>query len=125
MPGDGRRGEDVISDSDDVRLLRSAKNVERALVSGVTTLCDAGSCNRTAFSLKESIRQGLVAGPRVLVAGQPVTVTGGHLWYMGGEADGPEEVRQRVRTLIKEGADFINVIASGGSTVTSALTVLL
>ncbi len=119
MPGDGRRGEDVISDSDDVRLLRSAKNVERALVSGVTTLCDAGSWNRTAFSLKEGIRQGLVAGPRVMVAGQPVTVTGGHLWYMGGEADGPEEVRQRVRTLIKEGADFIKVIASGGSTVTS------
>ena len=119
MPGDGRTGEEVNLDSDDVRLMRSAGNVRRALESGVTTLCDCGAWNSTAFSLKQGIDLGLVDGPRVLAAGPPVTVTGGHLWYMGGEADGVAGVRLRVRQLIKEGVDFIKVVASGGSTVTS------
>lgn len=119
MPGNGRTGDEVSHDSDDVRLLRSAYNVRRALESGVTTVCDCGAWNRTAFSLKDGIREGTVKGPRVLVAGRPVTVTGGHLWHMGGEADGPDQVRQRVRQLIKEGADLIKLVASGGSTATS------
>lgn len=120
MPGDGRTGEQVDQDdTDEVRLLRSARNSAAAVASGVTTMCDCGSWNRTGFALKEGLAEGLVEGPRVLVSGPPVTVTGGHLWYMGGEADGVEGVRQRVRYLIKQGADFIKIAASGGSTVTS------
>lgn len=119
MPGDGRTGEDVDRDTDDRRLLRSARNAHLALVSGVTTLCDCGSWNRTAFSLKEGIDLGLVSGPRVLVSGPPITITGGHLWYMGGEVDGVDAVRRQVRWLIKAGADIIKVVASGGSTLTS------
>ena len=119
MPGDGRRGEEVHRDSDAVRLLRSARNVGRALRSGVTTVCDCGSWNQTALSLKEGLAQGLVEGSRLLASGRPITTTGGHLWYMGGEADGVDGVRRRTRELIKEGADFIKVVASGGSTSTS------
>ena len=119
MPGDGRTGEEVARESDDIRLLRSARNARRALESGVTTLCDCGSWNRTAFSLKDGIGLGLVDGPTVLVSGPPLTVTGGHLWFMGGEADGVDGVRRQVRYLIKQGADFIKVAASGGSTLTS------
>ena len=119
MPGDGRTGEEVAQDTDDVRLLRAARNIALALRSGVTTLCDCGSWNRTAFSLKEGIRLRLVEGPRLLVSGPPVTSTGGHLWYMGGEADGIEGVRKQVRYLIKQGADIIKIAASGGSTLTS------
>ena len=120
MPGDGRTGEQVNrDDNDEIRLLRSARNTAAAVASGVTTMCDCGSWNRTAFALKEGLEQGLVEGPRVLVAGPPLTVTGGHLWYMGGEADGVEAVRTRVRNLIKQGADFIKIAASGGSTSTS------
>ena len=119
MPGDGRTGEQVDRDSDDVRLLRSARNVRLALQSGVTTLCDCGAWNRTAFSLKEGIALGIVEGPRVRVAGRPITVTGGHLWFMGGEVDGVDDIRKQVRQLIKEGADLIKVVASGGSTLTS------
>jgi imidazolonepropionase-like amidohydrolase len=120
MPGDGRTGEQVNDDeSDEMRLLQSARNTVAAVASGVTTMCDCGSWNRTGFALKEGLAAGLVEGPRVLVSGPPVTVTGGHLWYMGGEADGVEGVRQRVRYLIKQGADFIKIAASGGSTLTS------
>ena len=120
MPGDGRSGEDVArDDSDDVRLLRSARNVADALATGVTTLCDCGSWNNTAFSLKEGLLQGLATGPRTLVSGPPLTITGGHLWFMGGEVDGAGAIRAAVRQRVKDGADFIKVAASGGSTLTS------
>ena len=113
---DGRTIEEMIPDGDDIRLLRSAHNAEIALRSGVTTMCDFGAWNDTAFSLKEGIRQGLVEGPNLLVCGRPITTTGGHCWFMGSEADGVEGVRAETRRLIKQGADFIKVMASGGST---------
>ena len=120
MPGDGRTGEQVnLDDNDEIRLLRAAKNAAAAVASGVTTMCDCGSWNRTGFALKEGLAAGLVEGPRVLVSGPPLTVTGGHLYYMGGEADGVAEVRKMVRNLVKQGADFIKIAASGGSTSTS------
>ena len=115
-----RTGEEVHrDDSDDVRLLRSASNVSDALNTGVTTLCDCGSWNNTAFSLKEGLAQGIVSGPRALVSGPPLTITGGHLWFMGGETDGIDSIRARVRERVRQGADFIKVAASGGSTLTS------
>ena len=46
MPGDGRTGEEVNADTDDVRLLRAARNTTLALHSGVTTLCDCGQNTR-------------------------------------------------------------------------------
>ena len=120
MPGDGRTGEQVDNDdSDDVRLLRAARNVGDALATGVTSLCDCGSWNRTAYSLKEGLAQGLVDGPTTLVSGPPLTITGGHLWFMGGEVDGIDGIRAAVRERVKQGADFIKVAASGGSTLTS------
>ena len=120
MPGDGRTGEEVDNDdSDDIRLLRSARNVGDALATGVTSLCDCGSWNNTAFSLKEGLGQGLFAGSRTLVSGPPLTITGGHLWFMGGETDGTDGIRATVRERVKQGADFIKVAASGGSTLTS------
>ena len=120
MPGDGRTGEQVnLDDNDEVRLLRAARNSVAAVASGVTTMCDCGSWNRTGFGLKEGLAAGLVEGPRLLVSGPPLTVTGGHLYYMGGEADGVDEVRKMVRNLVKQGADFIKIAASGGSTSTS------
>jgi imidazolonepropionase-like amidohydrolase len=51
-----------------------------------------------------------------VLCGQPITITGGHCWYFGGEADGPEELRHKVRDLAKMGADFIKVMGSGGGT---------
>ena len=120
MPGDGRTGEEVDrDDTDDVRLLRSARNVGDHLATGVTTLCDCGSWNSTAFSLKEGLSQGIVDGPRTLVSGPPLTITSGHLWFMGGQVDGVAGIRAEVRQRVKDGADFIKVAASGGSTLTS------
>ena len=119
MAGRGRSGEEASSDGDDLMLLRSARNARTALHSGVTTMCDNGAWHNTGLSLKRGIEEGEVEGPNLLACGRPVTVTGGHLWFMGGEADGVDGVRKATRGLIKEGADFIKVIATGGSTLTS------
>ena len=118
MPGTGRRGEDVHQhDDDQLRLLRSAHNVATALRTGVTTVVDCGGWNETLFRLKEGIREGLVDGPRVVASGRPITTTGGHCWFMGSEADGVDGVRKAARLLIKQGADFLKVMATGGSTL--------
>jgi imidazolonepropionase-like amidohydrolase len=118
MPGNGRRGEDVhVNDDDQIRLLRSAHNVNVALRNGVTTVCDCGGWNETVFRLKQGIREGTVEGPRVIASGRPITTTGGHCWFMGSEADGVDGVRQAARLLIKQGADFLKVMATGGSTL--------
>ena len=62
MPADGRSGEEVIPDGDDIRLLRSARNARAALESGVTTMCDSGAWNQTAFSLKKAYSRVLWKG---------------------------------------------------------------
>ena len=43
-------------------------------------------------------------------------MTGGHCWMMGAEADGVDGVRAAVRRMIKNGASFIKVMTSGGTT---------
>lgn len=118
-PGDGSAGDDVAMEHDEILLLRAARNARIILHSGVTTLRDNGAKNRVTFSLREGIRRGLAVGPRLVICGRPITMTGGHLWYFGSEADGPDAVRTEVRKLLKEGADYIKIIASGGSTRTS------
>ena len=55
----------------------------------------------------------------MVICGRPVTITGGHLHFFGGETDGVEGVRQTIRQLVKEGADFVKIVSSGGSTRSS------
>lgn len=118
-PGDGTAGDDLATQPDDILLLRAAKNARTFLQAGVTTARENGSKHRVAFALREAIRQGLVSGPRMNTCGRPITMTGGHMWYFGAEADGREAVRTEVRRLVKEGADYIKLVASGGSTRSS------
>jgi imidazolonepropionase-like amidohydrolase len=118
-PGDGTPGDDVAREDDDILLLQAAKNARTLLHSGVTTLRENGAKGRVAFSLREGIRRKLAPGPRMVICGRPVTITGGHMWYFGAEADGEAAVRAEVRRLVKEGADYIKIVATGGSTRTS------
>ena len=118
-PGNGTWGEDLAEDGDDIMLMRAAKNARTFLHSGVTTLRDNGAKNLVTFSLRDSIARGFTPGPRLNICGRPITITGGHMWYFGSEVDGPDAVRAEVRKLIKEGADYIKIVASGGSTKTS------
>jgi len=118
-PGDGTLGDDVAKEDDDILLLQAAQNARTLLHSGVTTLRENGAKGKVAFSLREGIRRRLAPGPRMVICGRPIAMTGGHMGYFGSEADGEAAVRAEVRKLLKEGADYIKIVASGGSTRTS------
>ena len=59
-------------------------------------------------------RRALPGLPRVVAAGPPVTVEGGHCHYLGGEASGVEGVRRVVEEHAARGVDVLKVMASGG-----------
>jgi imidazolonepropionase-like amidohydrolase len=120
MPGNGLSVDQHDQEGDDVHLLDGVRNSRLALATGVTTVRECGGWRNVVFSLKDGIRRGIVPGPRIVACGRPVTITGGHCWMMGSVADGVDEVRKTVRRLVQDGADFIKVMGSGGSTKGSA-----
>ena len=117
--GDGRAGDELTTLPDEVLTLQAARNARTHLFSGVTTVRDCGAKNRTTFLLRQAMEMGITPGPRMVLAGRPVAIVGGHLSYFGVQATGPDECRAAVRQLIKEGADYIKITATGGSTRTS------
>ncbi len=114
--GDMSYEEVIERDSDQVMLLRAARNAHIHLSAGVTTLRDCGARNQITFDLRRGVRQGVAPAPRLLLSGRPMTVPGGHFWWCNQEADGVEGVRKAVRHLVRDGADFIKIMASGGGT---------
>lgn len=96
-------------------LLRMAANGRRMLEAGITTVRDLGAPTPLAIELRDAVASGLTEGPRLLVSGAPVTTTGGHCWFMGGECDGELGIRKAVRERVKAGVDWIKVMATGGN----------
>jgi imidazolonepropionase-like amidohydrolase len=96
---------------------------------GYTTVRDAGGADS---GLAQAVEQGIFAGPRMFIAGQALTQTGGHgdarpayvkgmncaccgaVGLLGFIADGVSEVRRAVREQIRNGATQIKVMAGGG-----------
>jgi len=107
--------ERMLLDSEETLIMRSVKAMRESLLSGVTTMRDLGSRNRVAFSIKEAIVNGVIEGPRILVAGTPITTTAGHCYFFGTEANSQEEILQAVRNQVKLGADCIKIMSTGGN----------
>lgn len=106
----------IESQSDTALALRAAANADRALRAGVTTVRDCGGRGTTVLDLQSAQHDGLAGGARIIACGWPLTITGGHTRYFGGEADGVDGLRRMVRRAVSAGADFIKVMASGGGT---------
>jgi imidazolonepropionase-like amidohydrolase len=106
--------EHITTESNETFLLRGTQAVRAALSSGVTTMRDLGSRNEVVFPLREGINRGIIPGPRLLVAGTPVTTTGGHCNMFGTEANTSEEVVKAIRQQFKLGADCIKIMSTGG-----------
>jgi imidazolonepropionase-like amidohydrolase len=100
-----------------VLMLRSAREL---LGVGVTTARDLGARGYLDVVVRDAIAAGLARGPRMIVSGSPVTVTGGHCWFMGGEADGEDDLRRLVRTHHKHGVELIKVMSTGGFMTTGS-----
>jgi imidazolonepropionase-like amidohydrolase len=94
--------------------LKGAINAKKTLESGVTTVRDMGGVDHVELVLRDAIRSTLIPGPRVLCVGRVITMTGGHLWPIGIEADGPDGVRKAVRSEVKAGVDEIKFMSTGG-----------
>jgi imidazolonepropionase-like amidohydrolase len=117
--GDGRTGDELSLLPDEILTLQSARNARTSLFSGVTTIRENGPKNFTMFRLRDAVNEGVAIAPRMVLCGRPVSIIGGHMGYFGSEVTGPNETRAMTRQLIKEGADYIKITATGGSTRTS------
>jgi imidazolonepropionase-like amidohydrolase len=104
----------VSRESRALTVLRCAANATLHLRAGVTTVRDVGATDGLSVEIGRAIDLGIVPGPRVVAAGRAIAMTGGHGWFLGREADGPEAVRHAVRSELKTGATCIKLMASGG-----------
>lgn len=123
-PGGDWREEAVATD--EYMTLVGAKNALVTARAGFTTVRDLGSPKFGGFALRDAIAKGLVPGPRVVAAGNAISIVGGHGDVSGfrGEVNaaldsgntctGAEECAKRVREFSKRGADVIKITATGG-----------
>lgn len=97
---------------DEVRsLIRT--NARSCLRAGCTTVRDLGDSGGYIARFRDSTDDADSVRPRVLSAGVPLTITGGHCWYLGGVADSAAEIRSAIDRAAGE-VDLIKVMAGGG-----------
>ena len=104
--------------------LTGARNARLTLEAGFTTVRNVGAEGFSDVALRDAINAGDVPGPRMLVSGPALGITGGHCdenllpfeyhFSAEGVADGVEGVQHKVREVIKYGADLIKICATGG-----------
>src|ERR1700745_3915343 len=104
--------------------LNGARNARVTLEAGFTTIRNVGASGFTDVALRDAINAGDVPGPRMLVSGPALSITGGHCdnnllpfdahVHSEGVADGVEAVQHKTREIIKYGADLIKICATGG-----------
>jgi imidazolonepropionase-like amidohydrolase len=105
--------------------LWGARNARITLLAGFTSVRDMGpTWPYVDVELRRAIDAGAIPGPRMMVAGNYVSSTGGagdarqfsiyvDVPIVRNLADGPDEVTRAVRTNLKNGADFIKILATG------------
>src|SRR5580704_14519403 len=101
-------------ETDAQQLVLMLHNARQLLGVGLTTARDLGARSYLDVVVRDAIASGLACGPRLVVAARPITVTGGHCWFMGAEADSEDDLRRMVRVHHKRGADLIKVMSTGG-----------
>lgn len=94
--------------------LLAAAHAKNTLMAGVTTARDMGGTGNVDIAIRDAIKNCVIRGPRMLVSGLQICMTGGHGWEFGREADGPDEVRKAAREQIKAGCDIVKLMATGG-----------
>src|SRR5229473_7228019 len=94
--------------------LKALRRAQETVEAGVTTVRDLGGRDYVELAVRRAVAEGHFPGPRILAAGRPICMTGGHGNFLGREADGPDDVRKAVREQLKAGADVIKLIATGG-----------
>jgi len=104
----------LLNESQTATTLKAARAAQKTLAAGVTAVRDMGGINGIDLELRQAVNSGLIPGPRMLVSGRLICMTGGHGWQFGREANGPDDVRRAAREQIKAGADIVKLMATGG-----------
>ncbi|MEJ8305534.1 amidohydrolase family protein [Saccharibacillus sacchari] len=105
-----------------ILIKRMRKNAETALQSGVTTMRSVGEFFYQDVKLRDLIQNGKAQGPRLMVSGFFLSVTGGHgAPFLALEGDSPWEGRKNVRKNVRGGVDWIKICTTGGVTDAKAL----
>ena len=108
-------GEESRAMNDYEALLQGAQNALVAIRSGLTAVRDCGDRNFLTLTLRDSVAKDVIPGPRMVCSGPVITSTAGQLWWNGIECDTTDDLRRAVRTLVKNGVDFIKLMGSGGN----------
>ncbi len=109
------------------KTLMAVVNARIYLQHGFTTVRDAGTSDPAydTVAIRNAIARGMIAGPRVITAGVPISVTGGHndlnalapdvpMVKLPNIADTVDEMRAAVRHDLRNGVDWIKLMATGG-----------
>ena len=123
--GGGYHGYERLKLTDERRAILGVVHAEQTLMAGFTTVRNVGAGSFGDVALRDAINDGDIPGPRMLVSGPPIGITGGHCsdnnllppeYGIKGEgvADGPWAARAAVRRNIKYGADLIKTCSTGG-----------
>ena len=123
--GGGYHGYERLKLTDERRAILGVVHAEQTLMAGFTTVRNVGAGSFGDVALRDAINDGDIPGPRMLVSGPPIGITGGHCsdnnllpaeYGISGEgvADGPWAARTAVRRNIKYGADLIKTCSTGG-----------
>ena len=104
--------------------INAVGNAQKTLSAGFTTVRNLGASDYIVIALRDAINAGEARGPRIWASGPSLGITGGHcddnfsppekLSKAQGVADGPWQVRAKVRENIKYGANTIKFCATGG-----------
>jgi len=94
--------------------IEGINNLKATLKGGTTVIRDLGAPKYIDIDLRDAQLDGLIEGPKSLVSGKFLTMTGGHGWQIGRECDGSQEVTKAAREQLKQGADVIKIMATGG-----------
>ncbi|MEV6375266.1 amidohydrolase family protein [Micromonospora musae] len=105
---------DVVAADDDELLAGMRKAADQALRAGITTVRDLGDRNFLALRLRTELEQRVGSGPEIIAAGPPITTTGGHCYFLGGEAEGEAALLAAVRERHERGCQVVKIMASGG-----------
>ncbi|WP_406491030.1 amidohydrolase family protein [Streptomyces sp. NBC_01604] len=104
--------EHVASDDREAVLETARVSAATTLATGVTTVRDLGDRDYLTLALREQVPP--TERPDIVAAGPPVTTHGGHCHFLGGEAEGAEQLWAAVRERAERGCDVVKVMASGG-----------
>lgn len=120
--------EEALNTPFSMKFYKAIGYLSKTLQAGITSVRDAGGAD---LGVKQAVEQGVIAGPRLQISTSVLGITGGHTdgWHPSGDTlglfspypgmpdgicDGVEEVRKKVREVLRSGADVVKICATGG-----------